>query len=62
MGDHVERQDTTTPKIPKWMCCGHDTNINLTVIRPTLETITLWKQYSVPLDRMFDIGENKKNC
>lgn len=35
MGDHVESQGTPAPKIPKSMCCGYDTNINLTVIRPT---------------------------
>jgi hypothetical protein len=35
MGDHAERKGTTVPKIPKSMSCGYDTNINLTVIRPT---------------------------
>jgi len=35
MGDHVERKGTTAPKTPIPMCCGYDTNINLTVIRPT---------------------------
>lgn len=60
IGDHLERKDTTTSKIPISMCCSYKADFKLMAIKLVKKpTNALWHGNSMSQIRMLE--KKKKN-